>query len=101
MYACVRGMGRCEAELDAAGAMRLPSLHKFEASYERCQRAFAGKCLGPAKGSNAERLSKAWARARKAFAKVGHRSRVRSSGLVDRRTGMGFWDVYGVGHDQV
>ncbi len=49
--------------------MSVPSLRKFEASYERCQHTFEAQCRGPAKGPNTERLSKAWQRARREFQK--------------------------------
>ncbi|PNH07580.1 hypothetical protein TSOC_005957 [Tetrabaena socialis] len=48
-------------------SMRLPSLRKFESSFHRCERRFLERCTGPAKPPNAERLERAWARARRAF----------------------------------
>ncbi|EFJ48035.1 hypothetical protein VOLCADRAFT_60759, partial [Volvox carteri f. nagariensis] len=66
---CSELENRCEEELDHMQNMRLPSLRKFESSYRHCEMTFSERCLGPAKAPNAERLEKAWVRARKAFGK--------------------------------
>ncbi|GIM13741.1 hypothetical protein Vretimale_16806, partial [Volvox reticuliferus] len=66
---CSELENKCEAELDELQNMRLPSLRKFESSYQHCEKVFTEQCRGPAKSPNAERLEKAWSRARKAFGK--------------------------------
>ncbi|MEW5316092.1 MAG: hypothetical protein WDW38_007478 [Sanguina aurantia] len=60
---------KCEAELDSLQAMRLPSLRRFESSYNKCAQAFSEKCLGPARSESEARLTHAWARAQGSFAK--------------------------------
>ncbi|GIL50375.1 hypothetical protein Vafri_6610 [Volvox africanus] len=66
---CSELENKCEAELDELQNMRLPSLRKFESSYQHCEKVFTEQCRGPAKAPNAERLEKAGTRARKAFGK--------------------------------
>ncbi|GLI66294.1 hypothetical protein VaNZ11_010056, partial [Volvox africanus] len=66
---CSELENKCEAELDELQNMRLPSLRKFDSSYQHCEKVFTDQCRGPAKTPNAERLEKAGTRARKAFGK--------------------------------
>ncbi|MEW5300408.1 MAG: hypothetical protein WDW36_003340 [Sanguina aurantia] len=65
---CAALEAKCEAELDSLQAMRLPSLRRFEGSYDRCARTFSGECLGPARSEAEARLTHAWARAKGSFA---------------------------------
>lgn len=64
---CEQSETECEEELDELAAMRLPSLHAFDAGFGRCRAAFGQRCAGPAKAQAAQRLERAAQRARAAF----------------------------------
>ncbi|GAX76575.1 hypothetical protein CEUSTIGMA_g4021.t1 [Chlamydomonas eustigma] len=66
---CSEREARCETDLDSLQAMRLPSLHNFNASFLKCKATFQAHCLGPAKASFSERLDKAWHRSQVQFKK--------------------------------
>lgn len=59
---------RCELELDSLQTMRLPSLRKFNSTFQRCEHEFSVQCVGPARQKYNVRLARAWKHAHTQFA---------------------------------
>mmetsp|Transcript_16501 Transcript_16501/g.43135 ORF Transcript_16501/g.43135 Transcript_16501/m.43135 type:complete len:640 (+) Transcript_16501:109-2028(+) len=66
---CGRLEAACEEQLESLQSMKLPSLRKFDASFQKCAQAFTAQCAGPAAAAFHERLEKAGRRAANYFHK--------------------------------
>ncbi|GAB4814626.1 hypothetical protein N2152v2_001672 [Parachlorella kessleri] len=59
---CEKAEMACEEVLEREARQRLPSQGRFVAQFDKCRRKFQRQCVGPALGSNQERLDRAWRR---------------------------------------
>ncbi|KAI4985758.1 hypothetical protein ZWY2020_018388 [Hordeum vulgare] len=64
---CEARFSECEDKMDHLQSLKLPSMAKFNAGFLRCNQSFETECVGPAKGSYEQRMSKMLARSRALF----------------------------------
>jgi hypothetical protein len=57
---CEARFSECEDKMDHLQALKLPSMAKFNAGFLRCNQSFVMECVGPAKGSYEQRMSKVY-----------------------------------------
>lgn len=52
----------CEEKMDQLQVLRLPSMAKFNAGFNQCNRSFEQECVGPSKTNYEMRMMKVWNR---------------------------------------
>lgn len=60
--ACEQAELECEEIMEREANQALPSTSRFEKRYRQCAEKFNGRCIGPGKEHNVERLAHAWER---------------------------------------
>ncbi|KAJ1701216.1 hypothetical protein LUZ63_000995 [Rhynchospora breviuscula] len=66
---CEARYSDCEDKMDHLQVLRLPSMAKFNAGFLQCNQSFEKECVGPAKASYKQRMSKMLGRSKALFIK--------------------------------